>query len=752
MADKEPGDVASAPASNNPLSRKLSKILETRLDNDKDMLEALKALSTFFVENNLRSRRNLRSDIEKRSLGINEDFLTAFQAVKEQLDDVYSDVQAMNECCLDMTNRLKAAKAKTHHLISQTTTLHNERVKQIHSDCKFLLRTNHQTAGLEIMESMALHQESAYERLYRWAQNQCRLVTQDTPDVSPLLCQAMEALQDRPVLLKYSLDEFGKARRSSVVRGFIDALTRGATNIQLDEQLGHITQGVCTPFKVRVEQVLVSEQDPVTLYRLDNLLKFYHHTIGQIVNAEAPLLSVVAEIQDLSHRMFFNSLTSHANKLLDKVELPPPDLGPTDSLTQSLQLLRDVLACHDASVVPIDDKKQDYKQILSCVIDPLLQMCSMSASRLTTVDMAAYMVNCIHLMNTTLALYEFTDTRLEMLNAQTEAHVDTLVSEQASYILNRVGLAQMYGALQTYKSEQVRVEQVLVSEQDPVTLYRLDNLLKFYHHTIGQIVNAEAPLLSVVAEIQDLSHRMFFNSLTSHANKLLDKVELPPPDLGPTDSLTQSLQLLRDVLACHDASVVPIDDKKQDYKQILSCVIDPLLQMCSMSASRLTTVDMAAYMVNCIHLMNTTLALYEFTDTRLEMLNAQTEAHVDTLVSEQASYILNRVGLAQMYGALQTYKSEQGPLSSFPGLDELAVKSAVNKFDSYLAQPDSLTLPQFHLILSSSVRETATKRSTDLICQAYRQVYNAVLDPSHGYKDGPAVVPRTPEQVVHLLS
>ncbi|RUS85796.1 hypothetical protein EGW08_006425 [Elysia chlorotica] len=650
MADKEPGDVASTPASNNPLSRKLSKILETRLDNDKDMLEALKALSTFFVENNLRSRRNLRSDIEKRSLAINEDFLTAFQAVKEQLDDVYSDVQAMNECCLDMTNRLKAAKAKTHHLISQTTSLHNEsqkllvkeqvahafldkfqlkpdeikslrgtrdgalqpdffkalsRVKQIHSDCKFLLRTNHQTAGLEIMESMALHQESAYERLYRWTQNQCRLVTQDTPDVSPLLCQAMEALQDRPVLLKYSLDEFGKARRSSVVRGFIDALTRGgpggtprpielhshdplryvgdmlawlhqasasekeylqsllkscsAANVQLDEQLGHITQGVCTPFKVRVEQVLVSEQDPVTLYRLDNLLKFYHHTIGQIVNPEAALLSTVAEIQDLSHRMFFNSLTSHANKLLDKVELPRSDLGPTDSLTQSLQLLRDVLACHDASVVPIDDKKQDYKQVF---------------------------------------------------------------------------------------------------------------------HFSGNFGNSR--------------HIIW-------------------------------LRIFRKYFC-------------------LNCI------------SMLTTLKSYYYnMVNCIHLMNTTLALYEFTDTRLEMLNAQTDAHVDTLVSEQASYILNRVGLAQMYGTLQTYKTEQGPISSLPGLDELAVKSAVNKFDSYLAQPDSLTLPQFHLILSSTVRESATKRSTELICQAYRQIYIAVLDPTHGYKDGPAVVPRTPEQVVHLL-
>ena len=32
---------------------------------------------------------------------------------------------------------------------------------------------------------------------------------------------------------RYSLDEFGKARRSAVVRGFIDALTRGGGLLQL---------------------------------------------------------------------------------------------------------------------------------------------------------------------------------------------------------------------------------------------------------------------------------------------------------------------------------------------------------------------------------------------------------------------------------------------------------------------------------------------------------------------------------------
>jgi hypothetical protein len=63
----------------NVLSRRLNKILETRLENDKETLEALKELSTFFTENTLQARRNLRSKIEKRSLAINEVFTSCMQ-------------------------------------------------------------------------------------------------------------------------------------------------------------------------------------------------------------------------------------------------------------------------------------------------------------------------------------------------------------------------------------------------------------------------------------------------------------------------------------------------------------------------------------------------------------------------------------------------------------------------------------------------------------------------------------------------
>ncbi|KAL0615317.1 Conserved oligomeric Golgi complex subunit 6, partial [Plecturocebus cupreus] len=278
------------------------------------------------------------------------------------------------------------------------------RVKQIHNDVKVLLRTNQQTAGLEIMEQMALLQETSYERLYRWAQSECRTLTQESCDISAVLTQAMEALQERPVLyklglalwlrleysgavtadcslnltgsswsqtpgLRYTLDEFGIARRSTVVRGFIDALTRGGPggtprpiemhshdplryvgdmlawlhqatasekehleallkhvtaqgveeNIQ--EVVGHITEGVCRPLKVRIEQVIVAEPGAVLLYKISNLLKFYHHTISGIVgNSATTLLTTIEEMHLLSKKIFFNNLSLHASKLMDKTE------------------------------------------------------------------------------------------------------------------------------------------------------------------------------------------------------------------------------------------------------------------------------------------------------------------------------------------------------------------------------------------------------------------------------------------------
>ena len=55
----------------------------------------------------------------------------------------------------------------------------------------------------------------------------------------------------------------------------------------------------------------------------------------------------------------------------------------------------------------------------------------------------------------------------------------------------------------------------------------------------------------------------------------------------------------------------------------------------------------------------------------------QIDAHVDTLVSEQASFVLHRAGLAQMYAMVQQHQPKMGPLSTMPGMDAGSVKAAM---------------------------------------------------------------------------
>ncbi|XP_068689708.1 conserved oligomeric Golgi complex subunit 6-like isoform X3 [Montipora capricornis] len=603
------------------------------------MVEALKALSTFFVDNSLRSRRNLRGDIEKRSLAINESFESAFREVKQQLDDVHADIEQMSKCCTEMTSRLKSARDQTSDLISKTTKLQGEsqriqmketvagefisrfqlrpeesqalkgtkngpitenffqalgRVREIHNDCKVLLRTKQQTAGLQIMEAMALHLESSYEKLYRWTQDECRSLTGDLPDLSGMLSRAMAALEDRPVLFKYTLDEYGTARRTAVVRCFIDALTRGGPG------------GTPRPIELH-------SHDPVRY--VGDMLAWLHQAI--------------ASEKELLHSLLKNASTCD---------------------------------------------QQIQREILSHITE---------------------------------------------------------------------------GVCRPFK---VRVEQVIVAEPGAVMLFSLANILKFYGTTIGSLIGEEASVTATVFDMNALALKMFFNSLNCHASKLLEKIELPPPDLSPTESLKETMSLLKDVLTSHDASVIPLDARQADYSRIISCLVDPLLQMCNMSASHLNASDMAAYMINCIHQIQSTLAVYEFTDKHIEMLAGQTEAHLDTLISEQASFILARSGVGSLYTVYQENRSQRVPLSSLHGMDAQSVKDAMAKFDKYLSSPDSLIMPQCNLLRTTRLRDTVHKRSVDAVCVTYKTLYEAILDERNKYADVKTLVPRTPDQVTSLLT
>ncbi|KAI9319355.1 oligomeric Golgi complex subunit 6 [Dichotomocladium elegans] len=257
---------------NKLLASKLNKILGASASDDVKIKTALTSLSNIPGLDETELRRNLRGTIEKKEIEANKKFLEAFGRVVEQLDALETEVSYMGEVCKAMKEKLDQASNQTAEMIEQAHNLQDrslacdtqilivdqflakftlsqreidvlcisslpiddeffaalDHLKQIHHDCRVLLMTKNQQAGQEIMESMALHQETAYEKLYRWTQYESRSsFGRDSIEVSNLMTKALHALRHRPVLFQTILDELAVARREAIARAFITALTRG---------------------------------------------------------------------------------------------------------------------------------------------------------------------------------------------------------------------------------------------------------------------------------------------------------------------------------------------------------------------------------------------------------------------------------------------------------------------------------------------------------------------------------------------
>lgn len=518
------------------IKKRISQILETRHDTEKETIDALRALSTFCTVNSSLARRNLQNQIEKRNLETYENFVKAFGDVKEHLDSLYEDVLKMNSAIDNMASRLQESKEKTHHLIVQTTSLQDEKKKvekqlyianafishfqltpmenatlhgvtrdtpitedffsvlekvdNLHNQCKSLIHSGFETAALDIMEKISLHQEAAIERLYRWTQHGCRNF--DSSDNKSLIPRAMCKLQTRPVLFKYVVDEYCGARKSCLVRSFIDALTKGGSGagkpieyyahdpkryigdilawvhqslpiekesltilfkhcdkINLKEEvfnaLVEITEALCHPLKVRMELILTSDKQAVLLCIVTNLIRYYSKILSEEIHGGL-LLMTLGELQMQSEAVFLGAVERKVKiDLSHGVKAPPTDLTPSNVVTDLLSFLREILSITSVSE---HNDRSDLLKAVALLIDPLLRAINETACHLSTTDMAVYLLNCIYQIQCTISLCPFTNDYNERLQAQSDAQMDTLTSEQASSLVANLNLGPIYTILQ----------------------------------------------------------------------------------------------------------------------------------------------------------------------------------------------------------------------------------------------------------------------------------------------------------------
>ncbi|CAH2209144.1 jg22008 [Pararge aegeria aegeria] len=490
-------------AYNNPIRQRINKIFDSHIITDNS--EALYTVSGLCSSNSAYTRRILVNEIEKRDLIVNKAILGEYSKVKDKLQVLIDSLNSLDVAVKDMSNRLHESKTKTHHIIAQTTKLKDERrktkkkllwvnafvknfhlspeqcknlfdvspltidffnsltsIEKLNENCRTLVRCWYQTPAFDIMETIGLQQEAAIEKLYHWAIGACLIV--DSPN-NALVPKALAKLENRQVLFCNIIDEYCNARKATVVQLFIDVLTNGGDNgskpiefyandakryigdilawayqiipvekenltillkhcsmvdkeQKITDALTNIMEALCPLLKVRAELILKPDKDPLVLWSITNLIIYYKDII-QTVISKGHMIDTFDELSKKSEDVFLMTLDSKIQKELSHgVKAPPSDLNPSFVVTDLVSFLRDLMNISNNS------NNTDKRIIITHILDPLLHAINETACHLSS------------------------DEYSERLQAQSEAQIDTLTSEQASYLVANLNMGPIYTILQ----------------------------------------------------------------------------------------------------------------------------------------------------------------------------------------------------------------------------------------------------------------------------------------------------------------
>eukprot|EP01132_Coremiostelium_polycephalum_P009376 gene9376-11518_t len=661
---------------NTTLSRKIQKVLDIRLDSE-DLNQSLTELSNFYSNNSIQARRNLRNDIERRYLDINNQFLDQFTLLNKNIEDLAQDFEDIKKCSDDICDHLNSTNQVSSTLLNQAKKMFDDlkevetkeeiinqflkkfnlteeeesalqkrdidstfystldRLTEIQLECKRNLSSNqYQRATYEIQAIIGQHQEKAYRKLYSWIKEEARNTLQkEAPEITKGLSNALSALQARPLLLRYCLEDISTYRSKVIGTGFITALTLGGPN------------GVPRPIEINAH-------DPQRY--LGDMLAWIHQTLA----SEFEILSL----------------------LLGKITIKIPLF---DDNNQEQQQDNN----HQNSTISHSTSDQDISNI-SEQIEPIHKVLSSSF-------------------------------------------------ESVSRPLS------------------IRVEKILQSKPGVTVIYKMVSVLDFYSRIAAGITNnTVSKVSSIFNNLKSHCLSVFLTQIKDQFDKLERSPTIPGQDLQPTIEIKDSINKLNELITTFNGSLIPVEDKEKEYTPVFSSIIQKIINLCTLSATRaskLPLISAAVFMINCLSLIQNVLSIYDFSVSNVEMLVGQIEAHMDTLVEEQTAEILQLMGIGQKLSILQ-YSESKTPLSQIPGMDRMSMVQAIRQFDTSIESSfGSLVMTNCEKISNAKLRAASKRSVSKLISTAYSSLYSNIMDPFNQYDDPHSIFQYKPEQINTML-
>ncbi|KAL4791244.1 oligomeric Golgi complex subunit 6 [Aspergillus venezuelensis] len=224
--------------------------------------------------------------------------------------------------------------------------------------------------------------------------------------------------------------------------------------------------GVARSLRQRVELVIQGHDDPVTCYKVVNLLSFYQTTFAKLVGVNSNLAELLQALEKFTLNHFQTIMRDQISNIsTDHSALAPPgDLSAPQFLLDSLEVLTSLMKTHDASLDGMQsstskdgaasEDENKFTPVLHAALDPFFNLAKASADELSNpTARAIYLVNIHITTRSAITPYPFaTATHLNPINTTVSTLRTTLLDIQHKYLLQKSGLQTLLAALEPFST------------------------------------------------------------------------------------------------------------------------------------------------------------------------------------------------------------------------------------------------------------------------------------------------------------
>lgn len=286
-----------------------------------------------------------------------------------------------------------------------------------------------------------------------------------------------------------------------------------------------------------------------------------------------------------------------------------------------------------------------------------------------------------------------------------------------------------------------RAQKVLENCQDVIILVKISNLFQFYREVLAKHCSHSSTLISSLASARKATLAKVLQHLKQKSDMLTLSPPIPPSDGSPPISLNSQMDILTQLLKNVESSK---DDEEQSddiVASVLRAVVEPMIQVCMLSATGLGEVDVTVYLLNCFVLIDTSLGSVSksaLIDRKREAMGAQIDAYLGTAAQLEAQHLLQSCHLSLLWGEVAKYQERVGddsaaPLLQRPGMDVQSVSRTLSLFEESLFTDALHQLPVVGRICDDELSKSCRRRSLVTLLNTYQRIYEALNDPKNGY-------------------